>query len=207
MIYISVVAACHTQINFTKGLSQIGIENDDLESKGDDGVSERINRFRDTAYPQGEKSLLTDLRVLIVDDSATCRNINHCLFKERGHTVVEADCGFVALQMVQNALKAVSYGAKASFDVILISNQIKGMQAQEATRLIREVGFEGIIIATVMPIQQHEANSSLNHGADLVLHKPLNIDELANAVKGWLMCLILFLYPTMPNMRQCPTSH
>ena len=119
-----------------------------------------------------------------MDDSATCRGINHRLLREKGHAVVEADCGFVALKMVQNALTAVSYGAKASFDLILISNQMKGMKAQNATNHLREAGYDGVIVATVLASCQHDVQSFLDHGADLVLHKPLNINEFENAVKG-----------------------
>ena len=170
---------CGKNINFTKGFAQI----DESEAAEAD-IPEHIRRFRDTAYPPEDKYVLKELRILIVDDSVTCRKINHRLLKEIGHHVIVADCGFVALRMIQNALTAVSYGAKTSFDLILMSNMMKGMDGQETTQLIRKAGFDGIVVGIMSACRQDDVAKFVSHGADLVLQKPLEIENLTDSLNG-----------------------
>ena len=105
-----------------------------------------------------------------------------------GHTIVEADCGIVATQMVKNALVARSFGAYGcSFDIVMMNNVMKEMTGPQTSLQMRELGFDGIILGLMSNPQPKDLAHFMNNGADNVLAKPLTIDEFTITLSGMLL--------------------
>lgn len=146
----------------------------------------RIDQFRIRNIR--DKDTIAEMRVLLLDDSAVCRKINHAVLAKFGHTVIDGNCGMVGLNLVRNALTAESYGATGvGYEMILISNVMKGMSGPHATLQLREAGYQGFILGLVT----HTSHESViqefkDSGADGVLCKPFRIGDLNEYIKGYL---------------------
>jgi len=143
-------------------------------------IPDHILKFRDSKFRDH-----SFWRILIVDDSATCRKINHHNLAKMGHVIVEADCGIVATQMVKNALTTEAFGAnRCSFDVVIMNNVMKGMDGPHTVFQMRELGFDGIILGLMCNPRQKDLDRFIENGADNVLAKPLTIDDFSIALSG-----------------------
>ena len=64
-------------------------------------------------------------------------------------------------------------------DVILMDSVMTGL---EATKAIRGLKYDGVIIGVTGNVSTEDVSSFLNHGADAVLPKPLYINAFGAAV-------------------------
>ena len=123
---------------------------------------------------------LTGARLLVVDDSAMNRDLVERALRLEGATATLAADGQQAIQL----LKARPRG----FDAVLMDVQMPVMDGLTATRLIRaDLGLTELPVlafsAGVFEVQQAAA---LAAGADAVLPKPMDLDQLAATLARWI---------------------
>ena len=121
--------------------------------------------------------LLSDLRVLIVEDNATNRLIASRLLQAMGARVETADDGIQGLEAVERG--------GPGFDLIFMDIQMPGMDGIEATRRIRELGgcaARTPIIAMTANALAHQQASYLAAGMNGAVAKPLSPGALVQAI-------------------------
>ena len=85
----------------------------------------------------------------------------------------EADDGIVAVQMVQAASDE-----GLPFDIVFMDNIMIAMHGPEAAQAMRAVGFAGLIIGVTGNVMADDMNQYMASGADYVLGKPVNLEDL-----------------------------
>lgn len=85
----------------------------------------------------------------------------------------EADDGSMALQLVQEALAEGN-----PFDVVFMDNTMIRMHGPEAAQRMRSAGFQGLIVGVTGNVMAHDVAHFVASGADCVLFKPVNVEEL-----------------------------
>ena len=130
-----------------------------------------VARFDRSAKSSCPKTI-SGLRVLLVEDSDTIRILTAGQLRNRGAIVME----------VCDGAKALDYIEKSSFDAVLTDIFMPNLNGFELTRMLREQGFTSKIVAVTAATIGNEVDQMLSAGADLVLNKPINIDEVIDAI-------------------------
>jgi CheY-like chemotaxis protein len=101
-------------------------------------------------------------RVLTVDDSKVILKMYARWGKESGHVVVTADDGDVAVSIVEGS---------APFDVILMDKEMSRMGGVEATTIIRNLGFNGVVALVSGSVLSEDEYPILNGLFDTIIIK------------------------------------
>ena len=141
-----------------------------------------------TEPPEAEKHLITQhtlrekqraLRILLAEDNAVNQKIAVAMIGKRGHTVVVAENGRKALEVLET--QKDDY-----FDLILMDVQMPEMDGFEATNIIRqrEEGKGGHIpiVAMTAHAMKGDRERCLSAGMDDYLSKPINVTELFDVI-------------------------
>ena len=107
-------------------------------------------------------------RVLVVDDGEENRELVKVVLEEAGLEVEGAESGQVALNKAQ----------RERFDLILMDMHMPEMDGYRATRLLRQAGFEGAIIALTADAMKGFEKECLAAGCTGYLTKPIDFDLL-----------------------------
>ena len=110
--------------------------------------------------------------ILIVDDDAGDRAMLRGILSSAGHRVVEAADG-------EAALRQVSAGA---FDVVLLDLKMPGMGGMEALRHIRQINPALPVLIMTAYATVETAVEAMKAGAYDYLSKPLDAEEVIDAV-------------------------
>lgn len=148
-----------------------------------DGAKKEVPRAKesndaaqDPARPRLEKSV-KNLRVLVAEDTAENRELVSELLKKRGHTVVGVADGRQAIEAL----------AKAPFDVVLMDEQMPGMDGLEATRAIRQqeksTGKHQVIVALTGNVAEEDKQRRLEAGMDGFVPKPFEMSALFDTIE------------------------
>lgn len=129
--------------------------------------------------------------VLIVDDSGTNRKLVNRLLRDKMGTRAEAVNGLDAVQKVKEAIHN-----NLNYDVILMDYQMPEMDGPTATKEIRALGYNGVIIGITGNGEDKDIQFFQNAGADAVLVKPLDADVFWDTVCGkwtigFVVCLLI----------------
>ena len=119
------------------------------------------------------------LKILIVDDSSMVRKMTVKLLASLAHNCDVAHDGDHALTKVRESLRE-----GVDYDVILMDNQMPSMMGFEATRLIRQSGFLGIILGVTGNALDSDVQQFLTNGADDVIVKPLTKENFGKTLKA-----------------------
>mmetsp|Transcript_10111 Transcript_10111/g.10197 ORF Transcript_10111/g.10197 Transcript_10111/m.10197 type:complete len:764 (+) Transcript_10111:179-2470(+) len=114
------------------------------------------------------------LKILVVDDTAISRKMQCRLLKTKFDICEEAEDGAEAVQKVSDAYPV--------FDLVLMDANMPVMSGLEASRHLRDNGYEGIIIGVTGNVTTSDIEDYIGHGANAVLAKPLDIHQLETAV-------------------------
>jgi CheY-like chemotaxis protein/anti-sigma regulatory factor (Ser/Thr protein kinase) len=120
-----------------------------------------------------------DLRVLVVDDNEGIREIVSLFLASTAAVVEAASSGLEAIEKVEGAARA-----DEPFDVIVMDMQMPGLDGYEATRRLRESGFDKPIIALTAAAMHGDKERCLAAGCTGYLTKPFEPDELIESVVG-----------------------
>ena len=121
-------------------------------------------------------------RVLIVDDVHMNRKMMRRLLSSRFDIVDEAENGQQALDMVRASL---AHGEEAWYDIITMDYQMPVMDGVTATRIIRQIGYSGLIIGVTGNVLREDINTFLSSGVNIVLMKPLTIAAFDEYLKSF----------------------
>ena len=116
--------------------------------------------------------------ILVVDDSKLNRRMLIKSLKAGFHRCEEAEDGDEAVNMVREKLTA---GADI-YDAILMDFMMPKMDGPTATKVIRDMGYMGIIIGVTGNALPSDVNHFTTSGADMVLLKPVDMDALQGAL-------------------------
>jgi PAS domain S-box-containing protein len=147
-------------VSFTAVISKKSVSEAAVEAKPKHG-SESAN-------------ILDGIRVLLADDSKDNQFLVVRMLTRFGAIVETADDG----------VQAFRAGVNGNFDIVLMDIQMPKMDGYEATRSLREAGFEKPIIALTAHAMAEERSKSKAAGCDEHLTKPLNQDELIDAIQS-----------------------
>jgi CheY-like chemotaxis protein len=115
------------------------------------------------------------LRILVVDDVATNRQLLTRWLDMRGHHVDDASTGAEALGRV----------ASSTYDLILMDIDLPDRSGREITRTIRDSSYTSArarIFAVSGHAFAHDITASITAGFDGHFSKPLHFDELSQAL-------------------------
>jgi CheY-like chemotaxis protein len=73
-----------------------------------------------------------------------------------------------------------------SFDIIIMDNLMPIMCGDEATRRIRELGFEGLMLGLTGCSLAEDMSSFANTGLDYVFSKPIDLDHFVDVTTWYL---------------------
>jgi len=116
-------------------------------------------------------------RVLVVEDNDINRMVAAEHLHKLGLSVVPAENGLAALEMVRDG---------ALFDLVLMDVQMPVLDGLEATRRMRECGIDVPIVALTASAMPHEMKECLAAGMNDYLPKPFNPDDLLAVLCRWL---------------------
>jgi len=130
------------------------------------------------APPTDEKERVTlHARVLVVEDALCMRTIVGAFLRRLGVDVDMACDGETACQMAMQSLSA-----GAPYDVILMDIQMPKMNGKQATRWLRENGWQGPIIAVSGHSTAKDQAAVTTAGCDNLLPKPITEASLQKAL-------------------------
>ena len=121
------------------------------------------------------------LSTLIVDDSSATRRMVSRMLSSKGYQCDTAEDGSVAVNMA----------LEKSYDLILMDFVMPTMNGLEATRLIRNQGYKGLIYGLTGNGLPQDIAKFIEHGANRVFIKPLDIQRFLKAVDGNFLLLLL----------------
>jgi CheY-like chemotaxis protein len=130
------------------------------------------------ALPLGQVDKDSTVRtVLVVDDSGPSRKVVCRLLRNAGYVCHQANDGQHCLEY----LKQIT-AAGVIIDLILMDFEMPRLDGPSATKHLRGEGCKIPIIGVTGNVLPADRDHFLAHGANLVLHKPLRIAELEQAV-------------------------
>ncbi len=116
---------------------------------------------------------LEGVRILIVEDSFDNQQIVSRILKMAG----------ASIELANDGVEAVERALAQDFDVILMDIQMPHMDGKEATRRLREQGYQKPIIALTANALKDEREESVRLGFDDYLTKPIQRGALLEALE------------------------
>ena len=135
-----------------------------------------------------------NLTLFMVDDSRMNRKLYLHVLRSHVKSYAEAVDGLAAVSQLRSRLES----GEPAFDVILMDNMMPNMDGPTATRAMRDMGYEGLIIG-MMSCDTYDQYSEafLDHGADRVLLKPFRLASFLQIINGEILKFLLFNYRSL----------
>jgi two-component system, chemotaxis family, CheB/CheR fusion protein len=116
-------------------------------------------------------------RVLAVEDRTDIQILVREFLESVGCEVITASDGAEALSL---------WSAAGTLDAVLMDIQMPLMDGLEASRKLREEGYEGPIIALTAGVMGEDRQRSLDAGCDDFISKPIDPAELVHTLARWM---------------------
>lgn len=145
---------------------RIGVEDYRQELKSKESVEQKI-----IALPECE--------ILVVDDGKANRRLIRLILERAGCNVTEADNGQVGYE------KAIT----EKFDVVLMDMQMPILDGYQATRKLRDEGYQGSVIALTANAMKGDQQKCMDAGCDGFLPKPVDMDQLLSVLHDRLILM------------------
>jgi PAS domain S-box-containing protein len=116
---------------------------------------------------------LEDIKVLLAEDSEDNETLVRLYLKKEGAQVTCAHNGLEALDLLRNE----------DFDIVLMDIQMPLMDGLEATRQLRQRGFQKPILALTAHALKGDIEKSLKAGCDTHLTKPIQGEALIQEIQ------------------------
>ena len=131
-----------------------------------------------TQYSVREE-LKQSLRILLAEDNLVNQKLAHAILTKAGYKVTVVPNGKVAVEKFT--------GAPSEFDTILMDIQMPEMDGYEATRVIREKGFNDIpIIAMTANAMKGDRELCLDAGMNDYITKPIKREIVFQVLAKWM---------------------
>lgn len=124
-----------------------------------------------------QNSKTRSLTILVAEDHVANQMLMTAMLKQRGHNVVIAENGKVAVEQIQ----------AHDIDVVLMDMMMPELNGIEATQAIRALGdFDSVpIIALTANVSLQDRQACTDAGMNDFLTKPLSGSALDNALVKW----------------------
>jgi CheY-like chemotaxis protein len=119
---------------------------------------------------------------LAVDDSGICRRMMALYLQERFQTVLTAKDGVEAVSVVTSCMDR-----REVIDVILMDFSMPHMDGPTATRHIRALGYNGLVLGVTGNTLPADIDMFIQNGADQVFGKPLDVKALDEFIHSEVM--------------------
>lgn len=116
-----------------------------------------------------ETNPITPRQALVVDDNYYNRDLATLALKHVGFEVTHAENGLVAVEKL----------AEKSYDLMVLDLAMDGMDGISVLRYVRNTLLDRKLPVIVMTANPHMATDEVNENADLVMMKPIDINEFA----------------------------
>jgi len=127
----------------------------------------------------GSGSLPKKLNILVADDSKMNRKMVVRFLQDRCDKMVEADDGMDAVEQYK---KHVQRDDPVVFNIVLMDHHMPRLDGPGAVKAIRALGYKGLIIGVTGNALACDMEVLLRAGADLVMAKPLDLDEFNRVI-------------------------
>lgn len=135
---------------------------------------DQIKKIKKEKPAQGEVKLSG--RILVAEDTPTNQTLIKLLLRKLGLDSVIAEDG----------KKAVDLALSEEFDLILMDIQMPNMNGYDATRKLREKGFNKPIIAVTAYAMKGDKEKCIAAGCDNYISKPINRTQLVETLKTYM---------------------
>ena len=115
---------------------------------------------------------------LAVDDSEICRRMMALYLQKRFQTVLTAENGVEAVSCMDR---------REVIDVILMDFSMPHMDGPTATRHIRALGYNGLVLGVTGNTLPADIDMFIQNGADQVFGKPLDVKALDELIHSEVM--------------------
>jgi len=137
-------------------------------------MAENLQQFKMSSASQTEKAQIIYEpmpygSVLVVDDVETNLYVAKGLLSPYELSIETADSGFEAIDKVKNG---------GVYDIIFMDHMMPRMDGIEATKILRETGYKGSIVALTANAIVGQAEMFLKNGFDGFISKPIDIRQL-----------------------------
>ncbi len=105
-------------------------------------------------------------QILIVEDDEMIGRMLCLRLQIKGHTVVQAE----------NGEQGMAMALANRYDLILMDMHMPVMDGHEATQRLRELGYDGQIIAVTASVMSEESEAAIKSGCDSYISKPVGED-------------------------------
>jgi signal transduction histidine kinase/CheY-like chemotaxis protein len=141
-------------------------------------MAETLQQFKMSSASQTEKAQITYDpmpygSVLIVDDVETNLYVAKGLLSPYELSMETANSGFEAIDKVK--------GGRV-YDIIFMDHMMPKMDGIETTKILREMGYQGTIIALTANAIVGQAEMFMNNGFDGFISKPIDVRQLNAAL-------------------------
>ncbi|KAG7363863.1 diatom histidine kinase like-protein [Nitzschia inconspicua] len=132
-------------------------------------------------------------RILVVEDSLSSRKMLIRSLERDGHTCIGASNGRDAVEMMQHELDKSRFDLSSTnqpgvdnfliqhnpkFDTILMDYDMPFMNGPDATRALRDLGYDGFIVGVTGNLLVEDVDHFKSCGANEVLAKPISMATL-----------------------------
>jgi CheY-like chemotaxis protein len=129
--------------------------------------------------------------ILVVDDSKLNRKMLVRSLRTESHSCDEAEDGLEAIRMVTKRSESKtneneSFPSSHCYDAILMDFMMPIMDGPTATKVLRDMGYTGVIIGVTGNALPSDVEYFTGKGADKVLIKPVDVDVLLLTVHSLL---------------------
>jgi len=142
--------------------------------------------FRASKAMRQPQEGLSNLRILVVDDSDTNRKFLTRILHNHGHTCDQASNGRIAVEMVAESMKnnlnsddqGFDDDSNKNYDAVLLDYEMPIMNGPTAAKEMRQLGSDTFIVGITGNLLPEDIEHFRNQGANEVLPKPFNISDL-----------------------------
>lgn len=111
-------------------------------------------------------------KVMIVDDSAYARRVHRGILERAGYDVIEAATGSAAIETF----------ALARPDVVLLDLSMEDIGGIDVLRALHQIDADARVIVVTADVQRSTAEAVLAAGAERLVPKPADPEELKLAI-------------------------
>ncbi|MDE1861899.1 MAG: response regulator [Thaumarchaeota archaeon] len=125
------------------------------------------------------------LKILVAEDSTDLAETYRMALESRGHVVISARDGIECLQTYSDNLKKTGKDTKSFVDVVILDQQMPGMDGIDVAREIQKVNpKQRIIFITGYGFEVIKKLRELTEEVE-VMNKPFTLKALVIQIEGW----------------------
>jgi two-component system sensor histidine kinase/response regulator len=125
-----------------------------------------------------EESAPPPVRILLVEDNPVNQRLCKTIFAKAGHDIEVARNGLEAKERLTRS--------RRGFDIVFMDVQMPEMDGIEATRMIRQMGFDTVpIVAMTARAMKGDRESCLEAGMNDYITKPIKRESVFEMLRKW----------------------